>query len=55
MLVRAGSREGLILGSDLRGSNLEGVRVGTNQLAKVIVDPSQALYLARLMGLQIEI
>lgn len=43
-----------ILGSDIRGCSLDGVKIGTNQLAKVIVNPDQALYLARLMGLEIE-
>lgn len=38
-------------GADFRGSNIEGLKVGLAELQGAIVDPSQALSFARLLGL----
>jgi uncharacterized protein YjbI with pentapeptide repeats len=40
--------------TDLRNSEVEGMLVGVNDLKGAIVDPSQAMILARVLGLQIK-
>ena len=40
-------------GADLRGSEIEGLRLGTEFLAGTVVEPSQAAYLASLLGLRV--
>jgi len=39
--------------ADLRGSNVDGLRVDPRDLGGVLVDPSQALMFARLLGIRI--
>lgn len=39
--------------ADLRGSDIEGLRLGVDHLSGTIVEPSQAAYLASLLGLQV--
>ncbi len=53
-LNKADFSQAVIIKSDMRRSTIEGIRVSPSQLGNVIVNPDQALYLARLMGLQIE-
>ena len=43
-----------LAGADLRGSNLDGLRVGPTELRGAIVDPPQAVAVARLLGLTVE-
>jgi hypothetical protein len=42
-----------VSGVDFRNSDLDGIRIGPEQLRGVIVTPDQALYLAGAMGLDI--
>jgi uncharacterized protein YjbI with pentapeptide repeats len=39
--------------ADLRGSNVEGLRLGAEDIAGAIVDPVQALSFAHLLGIRI--
>jgi len=39
------------MGADLRGSKLEGVQAGTQELKGVIVDSTQAIQIAGLLGI----
>jgi|SRR5690348_7971775 len=43
-----------LAGADLRGCNLDGLRIGPTELRGAIVDPTQAVALARLLGLTVE-
>ena len=43
-----------LIGADLRGSNLDGLRVDAPALRGAIVDPTQAVVLARALGLVVE-
>ncbi len=52
-LTRADLRQARLRGADLRQSDLEEMLVGIADLDGAIVDPAQAMVLARLMGLQI--
>jgi len=44
----------VLSGADVRKSELEGIRLGPDQLPDLIVTPDQALYLAGAIGLRIE-
>jgi len=52
-LARADLRKAKLRNTDLRKSEVEGMLVGMGDLRGAIVDPAQAMVLARLMGLQI--
>lgn len=52
-LQRADLRRARLRGTDFRQSDLEEMLVGISDLEGAIVDPAQAMVLARLMGLQI--
>jgi uncharacterized protein YjbI with pentapeptide repeats len=52
-LARADLRHAKLRNTDLRKSEVEGMFVGVGDLQGAIVDPAQAMILARLMGLQI--
>ncbi len=52
-LGRADLRQARLRGTDFRKSELEEMLVGVGDLDGAIVDPAQAMVLARLMGLQI--
>jgi uncharacterized protein YjbI with pentapeptide repeats len=52
-LHRADLRQARLRGADLRQSEIEEMLVGVADLDGAIVDPAQAMVLARLMGLQI--
>lgn len=52
-LRRADLRQARLHGADLRHSNLEEMLAGVADVNGAIVDPAQAMVLARLMGLQI--
>jgi hypothetical protein len=41
-------------GVDLRGSNIEGMRVGAKELRGAIVDPVQAVELVRILGIVVK-
>lgn len=43
-----------MLGTDLRGSQLEGLRVGIMELQGAIIEPSQAVHLAGLLGIVVK-
>jgi uncharacterized protein YjbI with pentapeptide repeats len=52
--LRAAQMSGANLaGADLRGCNLDGLRIGPAELRGAIVDPTQAVALARLLGLTV--
>lgn len=40
--------------TDLRGSQLEGLRVGISELQGAIIAPSQAVHLASLLGIVVK-
>lgn len=40
--------------ADIRSTNIDNIRIGIKELQGVIVDPSQALYLAGLLGIKIK-
>jgi uncharacterized protein YjbI with pentapeptide repeats len=42
-----------LVGADLRGSNIDGVRAGVKELQGAIVDPEQAIHIARLLGVEV--
>ena len=52
-LGRTDFRGARLKGTDLRKSDVEGMLVGLGDLAGAIVDPSQAMVFARLLGLEI--
>jgi uncharacterized protein YjbI with pentapeptide repeats len=52
-LARADFHRAKLRNTDFRKSELDGMLVGMSDLQGAIVDPSQAMILARLMGLQI--
>ena len=52
-LARADLRRAKLRNADFRTSQIEGMLVGMGDLQGAIVDPAQAMVLARLMGLQI--
>jgi uncharacterized protein YjbI with pentapeptide repeats len=52
-LSRADLRGAMLRDADFRGSEVEQMVVGINDLRGAIVDPAQAMVLARLLGLQI--
>lgn len=45
--------EVILTGADLRGSNVEGLKIDSKNLRGVTVDINQAIYFAQLMGLKI--
>ncbi len=53
-LREADFTQAVLAGADVRRSDLEGIRLGADQLCGLIVTPDQALYLARAIGLVIE-
>jgi uncharacterized protein YjbI with pentapeptide repeats len=53
--LRNAQMSGAVLdGVDLRGSNIEGMRVGAKELRGAIVDPVQAVELARILGIVVK-
>jgi uncharacterized protein YjbI with pentapeptide repeats len=53
--LRNAQMSGAILyGVDVRGSNIEGIRVGAKELKGAIVDPVQAVELARILGIVVK-
>jgi uncharacterized protein YjbI with pentapeptide repeats len=40
-------------GADLRGANINGVRVGADELRGAIIDPSQAVQIVALLGVEV--
>lgn len=52
-LVRADLRNTKLVGADFRGSKLDGLQVGIKELQGAIIDPSQAVQLATLLGLSV--
>ncbi len=53
--LRGAQMSGAVLdGVDLRGSNIEGIRVGAKELRGAIVDPVQAVELARILGIVVK-
>ena len=44
-----------LAGADLRGSKIEGVRLGLKELQGAIVDMEQAIAIARLLGVVVQL
>jgi uncharacterized protein YjbI with pentapeptide repeats len=53
-LSNAKMADAKLLGADLRGSTIEGVRLGLKELQGVIVDMEQAISIARLLGVVVK-
>jgi len=43
----------ILKGADFRGSNLEKIKIGPNEIKGAIVNTSQALFLSGLLGIDI--
>lgn len=52
-LTNADLRNTTLRGTDLRGSTLTGMQVGAKELRGAIIDPTQAVHLARLLGVTV--
>jgi uncharacterized protein YjbI with pentapeptide repeats len=52
-LTAADLRGSRLVGADLRGSTLSGVQVGPQDLRGAIIDPSQTIHLAALLGISV--
>jgi uncharacterized protein YjbI with pentapeptide repeats len=52
-LTNADLRNTTLRGTDLRGSTLTGMQVGAKELRGAIIDPAQAVHLARLQGVTV--
>ena len=53
-LTRCDMTGARLSGADFRGSSIEGLKVGLDELQGAIVDPSQALSFASLLGLVVK-
>lgn len=53
-LRKADLRGAKLVGTDFRGSRIDGLQVGLKELRGAIVDPSQTLYLAALLGITVK-
>ena len=52
-LSQADLRGAQLVGTDFRGSSIEGMRVGIKELQGAIIDPTQAVHLANLLGMTV--
>lgn len=52
-LSQADLRGARLVGTDFRGSAIEGLRVGIKELQGAIIDPTQAVHLANLLGMTV--
>ena len=52
-LSQADLRGARLVGTDFRGSLIEGLRVGIKELQGAIIDPTQAVHLANLLGMTV--
>ncbi len=43
-----------LIGADLRGSKIDGIRIGPNELKGATIDPTQAIAFVRGMGIRVE-
>jgi uncharacterized protein YjbI with pentapeptide repeats len=53
-LTQADFQGAKLVGADLRGSQLEGLRIGIAELQGAIIEPSQAVHLAGLLGIVVK-
>ena len=53
-LQQADFRNTKLVGADFRGSAIDGVQIGIRELQGAIIDPSQAVLLAALLGIQVK-
>jgi uncharacterized protein YjbI with pentapeptide repeats len=53
-LTRADLRNTKLAGADFRGSTLDGLQVGIKDLQGAIIDPTQAVHLASLLGMTVQ-